>query len=136
MGSKIEAKVAEVIDAYTVVINKGSDNGVAKGQRYLVYRLGKELFDPDTGESLGNLEIICGETTVEHVQSKLAILKTDILDSSFSRPNYITRNPSIRGLSPDYDFRIDETPATICLPTIIRSSLTNVAIGCLVKQIT
>ena len=35
-----EAKVIKVLDENTVVINRGSDNGVKLGQTYLIYGIG------------------------------------------------------------------------------------------------
>ena len=70
------AKVISVLDEYRVVINKGSNHGVTSEDVFLVYRLGNELFDPDTKESLGVLEIVCGEGKPEHIQEKITTLKT------------------------------------------------------------
>jgi hypothetical protein len=97
MGTVITAKVVAVIDDYTIAINQGSNGGVAKNQKYLIYYLGKELFDPDTKESLGKLEIVCGEAIVVHVQPKIATLKSN----SFNLfPKKIVRKPSVGVLSP------------------------------------
>lgn len=61
-----------------VVINKGSNDGIKIGQRFIVYSVGKELFDPDTNESLGNLEIVKGTGTATHVQEKMTTITTDM----------------------------------------------------------
>ena len=70
------ARVIEVIDRFQVVINRGTAD-VRKGQRFLVYALGRELFDPDTKESLGRLELVRGTGTVTHVQERLATITSD-----------------------------------------------------------
>jgi hypothetical protein len=65
------AKVARVIDNYTLVLNRGSNDGVKVGQRFLIYRIDEEpLWDPDTGESLGELEIVCGVGEITYVQKQ------------------------------------------------------------------
>lgn len=46
------------------------------GTRFLVFRLGEELFDPDTNESLGILELVCGEGKPEHIQEHISTLYT------------------------------------------------------------
>lgn len=69
-------KVAKVINDYELVINVGSNKGLIEGSRFIVYSLGNEIFDPDTHESLGKLEIIKGTGKVTHVQEKMAIIKT------------------------------------------------------------
>jgi hypothetical protein len=75
--NKYPAKVIEVIDEHTLVINIGQTNGIDKGKRFLIYHLDKELFDPDSGESLGVLEIVRGTGKVVHVQEKMATIKSD-----------------------------------------------------------
>lgn len=76
MAEIITGKVIKIIDEYKIVINKGSADGVTKSARFLVYRLGEELFDPDTNESLGILELVCGEGKPEHIQEHLTTLYT------------------------------------------------------------
>ena|SRR5450759_4380560 len=71
------AKVASVLDPARVVINRGSENGVQVGQRFIIFTIGQELTDPDTKQSLGKLEIVRGTGKVEHIQERMAILKSD-----------------------------------------------------------
>jgi hypothetical protein len=85
------AKVIDVIDSYRIAINRGLDHGVQKGQRFLIYSLGKELFDPDSKESLGRLEIVCGTGKVSHVQNKIATITSDMRGAS--RKKIIRPNP-------------------------------------------
>ncbi|GGX95794.1 hypothetical protein GCM10007160_24270 [Litchfieldella qijiaojingensis] len=73
---RFEAKVATIIDKYRVVINRGANDGVRVGQRYLILNIGDEIFDPDTGESLGQIEVVKGKGEVTHVQDRLATLQT------------------------------------------------------------
>jgi len=76
------AYVAKVIDEYTVVINRGADDGVRKGQNYLIYGIEDEVKDPETGESLGHLELVRGRGSVTHVQSRMATIKSSQKTSS------------------------------------------------------
>lgn len=71
-----EAKVASIIDDFRVVINKGTNDGVEIGQRYFIIKIGDEVFDPDSGESLGRVEIIKGKGEVTHAQGKISTLQT------------------------------------------------------------
>jgi hypothetical protein len=73
---EIDYKVAGIIDKYRVVINRGSEHGIEQGQRFLILNIGDELFDPDTGESLGCVEVIKGKGEVTHVQERIATLQT------------------------------------------------------------
>ena len=70
------AKVAKVLDNKTIVINRGFEDNVKKGDSFLIYALGEDIFDPETGENLGKLEIVRGRAIAEHVQEKLATLKS------------------------------------------------------------
>jgi len=75
-------KVAHVQNDFQVIINAGSMNGVNEGQRFQVYSIGEEIFDPDSGESLGSLEVIKGTGRVIHVQDKIATLASDMVAPS------------------------------------------------------
>ncbi len=70
------AKVVKVIDQHRCVINKGSDDGVSLDDRFIVYNLGEVIFDPESGDELGTLEIVRGRAEVIHVQPRLATLET------------------------------------------------------------
>lgn len=75
MSSEL-AKVVKVIDEYKIVINKGANDGVMLGSVYLVYKIGEELFDPDTQESLGQLEIVRGKGKVIYVQERMCTIES------------------------------------------------------------
>ncbi|MTJ05899.1 MAG: hypothetical protein FH759_14615 [Sediminimonas qiaohouensis] len=79
MDTRQSAQLARVVhanDEYQYVINRGSSNGVDIGDRYLVFGLGDEIVDPDTGESLGTLEIVRGKARIIHVQEKMSTLES------------------------------------------------------------
>lgn len=77
-NNAIEAKVAYIFDSTNekLVINMGSDEGVQEGNKFLVYRLGDEVIDPDTKETLETLEIIIGKGKAIHVQRKITTIET------------------------------------------------------------
>ena len=70
------AKIASVIDEYRVVINAGKKDGVEIGHRFLIYKIGDEILDPDRKESLGRIEVVKGKGEVIHVQDRMATLQT------------------------------------------------------------
>lgn len=77
-ASIFPALVAEVLDEKTVVINRGSAHGVKEGQRFLLYKLsGKQIIDPKTKESLGELEVLKGIGRVTQVQERMAKVESD-----------------------------------------------------------
>jgi curli biogenesis system outer membrane secretion channel CsgG len=61
-GASWSAKIVSVGDG-TCIINAGGENAKA-GKRYLIFRAGEELKDPDTGESLGSKEEQVGEIEI------------------------------------------------------------------------
>ena len=55
----------------------GLSAGLKTGQKVAVFELGEEIFDPDTGESLGQLEHVKGTLLAHHVQAKLVQLRPE-----------------------------------------------------------
>ncbi|NQE04351.1 hypothetical protein C5S32_00635 [ANME-1 cluster archaeon GoMg1] len=66
----IEGKVAEIVDEYTVVINRGQEHGVEEDMRFVIYEPGEEIKDPETDESLGKFEYVKAKVEVVNVQEK------------------------------------------------------------------
>jgi curli biogenesis system outer membrane secretion channel CsgG len=64
---KVQGKIAR-IDGGTVYINLGSEQGVAVGDSFGVYKLGEAIKDPDTGEVLGADETKVGTIKVTAVK--------------------------------------------------------------------
>lgn len=89
---KAIAKVVHVTDEYSVVINRGSDQGTKQGDTYLIYSLGPELVDPDTSESLGILEVVRGRAIVRHVQEKISTLETIEFEETPGKRKIIKRD--------------------------------------------
>ena len=71
------SKVVQVMDEENVVLNVGEKAGIKKGYRFIIFGKGEELFDPDSNESLGVLELVRGEGVVVHVQEKMCIVRSD-----------------------------------------------------------
>lgn len=73
----MEAKVIKIVDEYKIAINKGSTDGVNKNDKFIIFKKGEELFDPDTNESLGFLEIPKLKMKVYNIQEKITLLESD-----------------------------------------------------------
>lgn len=71
------AKVAKILEQGNLVITKGTKDGVKVGQTFIIYQPGEEIFDPDTGGSLGMLELVKGRAEVAHVQESMSILQRE-----------------------------------------------------------
>ena len=120
----IKGKVIKVMSGTDVVINKGAEDGVRAENRFLVYRLGEEMFDPDTNESLGTLELVCGEGKPEHIQERFTTLRSCRTQQLGRRT--IIKSPAFF-MAPERE-EIYE-PQTDILP------FEDVDVGCLVKQV-
>jgi len=58
-----------------VIINRGQDGGLKKGDKLAVFSAGEALIDPDTGESLGSSEEYIGEVKVSRINPKITFAK-------------------------------------------------------------
>lgn len=106
------AKIATIIDEYRIVINAGRAAGVKIGQQFLIYKIGDEVFDPDTKLSLGRVEIIKGKGEVIHVQESMATLQT-------TEKHEIKRLPAgLLGLSLAASFEVTREPKAFINPEV------------------
>lgn len=88
-------KVTKVLNDCKVVINRGSNDGIKKGQKFLIYTLSdEEIIDIDTRASLGFLEIVKGIGRVTHVQEEIATLESDERISNEKKTIRTTSNKS------------------------------------------
>jgi hypothetical protein len=92
MDKKKIGKVVKVLNQFEVVVNFGSSDGVIENQRFIVFQEGDEIKDPDTGESLGKLEIVRGQGEARHVQERLTTLRSIEINDE---PQYLKR-PRLR----------------------------------------
>jgi hypothetical protein len=58
-----------------VTISRGDGANIARGQKWDVFALGKELIDPDTGMSLGQEEVYIGQVEVVRVNPNFSQAK-------------------------------------------------------------
>jgi hypothetical protein len=74
---RIRGLVAQVIDDRTLVINRGSDHGVQVGMRFAVLNPeGVDVVDPETGKSIGSVDVEKILVKVVRVEPKLAKART------------------------------------------------------------
>ncbi|MDA0335735.1 MAG: hypothetical protein O2782_11255 [bacterium] len=81
-AKNITGKVAAIIDATTLVLNVGSDQGVCEGQLFVIVSTHDEVFDPDTGVSLGRWESVKGKVVVTHAQAAMATARSPLVAES------------------------------------------------------
>lgn len=58
-----------------LTINRGGDGGLKKGTTLALFHVDEELFDPDTGVSLGKDETYIGKVKVTRVKPKYSVVK-------------------------------------------------------------
>ena len=72
----ITGKIARILNEYQLVLNVGSKEEVTNGMIFIIYEEGEEIKDPDSGDSLGNLEMVKGEVEVSHVQRTICLAQS------------------------------------------------------------
>lgn len=93
-------KVIKVIDETTIVINAGEEDGITKSSEFLIFELGEELFDPETEEKLGRLEVVKGTGEPIHIQNKLTTVRSNIFSHPFEKRRIIKKSGAILFISP------------------------------------
>ena len=72
------ATVVEIVDKFTVAINRGSSHGVREGKNFIIYELSNQpIKDPTNGQILGYLERVKGKGIVVHVQEKMSTIESN-----------------------------------------------------------
>lgn len=72
----VEGKVAKVLGNNEVVINRGRGDGVRQGMVFEIFAPeGEEVWDPDTGETLGTVEDVKARAEVTEVKDRLAVAR-------------------------------------------------------------
>lgn len=108
-----QPKVASVLTQYKVVLNVGEVNGVSVGDDYIIYRFGESIYDPDSGDLLGDYEEVIGKGTVTHVQEKVSTLESSEVKTSGRKVIRIYKNkrqPAWNSLVAQLGIHVDETP--------------------------
>ena len=110
MTDRVRGLVAELIDDRTLVINRGSDHGVQVGMRFAVLnRKGANVVDPETGESLGSVEIEKVLVKVVRVEPKFAVARTfRTFASPFGRLLSAPQRETLRTDSATYKHELSE----------------------------
>jgi hypothetical protein len=72
----IKTTVARIFSPHHVALAAGTEQGVKEGMIFVIYALGETITDPETRESLGQLEIVKGRVRVFFIQEKLCQAET------------------------------------------------------------
>ena len=72
----IYGTVLRIFDETSLLAGIGSRDGLERGDVVAVVEAGEEIADPETGESLGNLELVKVELVAADVQERMSVLRT------------------------------------------------------------
>jgi hypothetical protein len=77
MDEPVTGRIVKDLDVDRWVLNAGLEAGVEAGDRFVVFELGEEVTDPETGQSLGALELVKGYLRVAHVQARMSVAELE-----------------------------------------------------------
>jgi hypothetical protein len=84
----VEGKVAKILGNNEIVGNRGRKEGVRPGMLFEVFAPeGEEVWDPDTGETLGTVEDVKAQAEVTEVKDRLAVARLHNSGSPFGAVN-------------------------------------------------
>ena len=84
----VEGKVAKILGSNEIVLNRGRNDGVRTGMVFEVFAPeGEEVWDPDTGETLGTVEDVKAQAEVTEVKERLAVARLQNTASPFGAVN-------------------------------------------------
>jgi len=73
----LRGKVLKILDPYRVIVNIGYNQGIKKDMKFIIYELGENIIDFDTGQIIDRLEIIKHHIKVTQIQEKFSVMKSD-----------------------------------------------------------
>jgi len=85
-------KILKVNADGTVLIKPGSEGNVKSGMEFMIYRVGEEIKDPDTGLSLGSEETKVGRIRVTEDMLKGKAAKASVIDGKDFQVGDIVRD--------------------------------------------
>lgn len=84
----VEGKVAKVLANNEIVVNRGRSQGVRPGMMFEIFTPGgEEVWDPDTGETLGTVEDVKARAEVTEVKDLLSVARLQGTESPFGAVN-------------------------------------------------
>jgi hypothetical protein len=84
----VEGKVAKILGNDEIVINRGRSEGVRPRMLFEVFAPGgEEVWDPDTGETLGTVEDVKAHAEVTEVKERLAVARLQNTRTPFGAMN-------------------------------------------------
>lgn len=97
----VTGRVARILGDESIVINRGSAHGVKAGDRFVVFVESDEVKDPESGASLGRLEIVKARVVAAHVQEDMTtcVAEPEAGGTSFEDPTQHTLSAEMVAVS-------------------------------------
>ena len=75
MSNTTRGRIVKILDGSPArwVANLGSDT-LAAGDEVVIFEVGEEIVDPESGDSLGELELVKCRAVADHVQERIVVL--------------------------------------------------------------
>lgn len=71
-------KIVKIISDHEFIISAGLKQNVSKGDKFIIFdRHGEEIIDPDSGNSLGYLDVNKGKIVVRNVFENMSLASTE-----------------------------------------------------------
>lgn len=77
-------KVIKIIDDTTLIINAGSKNNIEVGDIIEIHGKSESIYDPETNEDLGKIDIIKDSLKITKVYEKMCVCETSYVSNYFS----------------------------------------------------
>ena len=87
MPKEGELRVAKILTPTQVVLNGGTNVGIKIDEKFLLYGLGEQIWDPETKQLLETVEVLRGKARVIHLQEKICILESTDTKTEVRRTN-------------------------------------------------
>jgi hypothetical protein len=97
VAKKLRGRIIRIVDAQTVVINLGSQAGIAHGSIFSILSDLEEIVDPQTGDKLGSIHIVKGRLQASQVFPRFTVATSSWTD--YSSPIFGTLLGEQRGES-------------------------------------
>lgn len=77
-GMALYGKVLRIFDETSLLIDLGKEEGVERGDRFVVVEKGPTIAEPESGRELGELELVKIELVAADVQERMSVLMTEL----------------------------------------------------------
>ncbi|AOV07902.1 hypothetical protein [Sporosarcina ureilytica] len=85
----MDFKVVKIVDEYLIVVDYGLKHDASEGDILEVIKIGEEVVDPDTSDSLGTLDIIKARVKVKNAYEHMSLcISNEKIASNSSLGNF------------------------------------------------